>query len=300
MCSLLAGIGVNESFQLAGGNTIELELTVPNKKDAGYIIHSAELWLFPDQSQFEEDEDSVLEISFFITADLPHAKQNRREWIVYNWKKNEGCIRLNVTTLSRKIANNLQRKNISKVNISISVEVLGIREISGRAAEESAYEFLDMCATLGDRTSNTPFLAIKYFDENAPFRSLVPNRGGSLQQKRQAVEADEFKPTAHEGCRVKSLPVHLSKIFSSIIAPEIVDLQDCTGMCNSVNHDMFSLHALTKEQIRLATEEEDGHGLRETSCVPKGYEPLQVLIGQENYLVIVEFEDLIVSSCGCL
>ena len=291
---------------------MELQLTVPNKKDSGYIIHGAELWLFPDQSQFEGSADSILELTLIVKAILPHANKDRREVIVYNWRPVESCIRLNVTSLSKKIANNLQKRSIREVNITISIEVAGVRALSERAVEPSEPELLDVCTTLGNRTRNTPFLAIKYFDKNAALRSLLPQteelsgdeilQSLSHTQKRQAESPTPTRQDTNtiKACDVIPLTVDLSEIYGSfIIDPQIVDIGDCSGFCSVVgNYDIFSLHAVTKERMRLSAENE--RTTRETSCVPVRFQPLQVLIAQDRYLVIVEFKDMVVSACGCL
>lgn len=255
-----------------------------------------------------------MDLTLLVVVELAHATKPRREVMNYSWRMDSGCLRLNMTGLSRKIINNLQKRGLERTNISVSIEVIAAREpefIQGTTTALDA-DLQEGCSALRDRNSNEPFLVMKYYNEEqlalAEETSSTPNR----QQKRQSDSDQPDTPTAAgstttgtsspswNGCSVVPLTVNLTKAFGDfIILPKEIDIQDCYGSCNTgQNADRFTLHAKIKEQVKL-TEGVNPIQRGDACCTPSSYKQQDMLIRKENYVAIVSFPDMVVAACHC-
>ena len=237
----------------------------------------------------------------------------------YSWRMDSSCLRLNLTGLSRKVVNNLQKRGLEKTNITVSVEVVAARDpevIQGTFALDT--DLQEGCTALHNRNSNAPFLVMKYYDENRLTSSNIPFSetdeavpSPTRQQKRQS-ESDESgtdpsSPTAPttsdswKGCQIVPLRVNLTKVFGDfVIMPREMYINDCSGSCNTGrNPDNFTLHSRIKEQMKLV-EGVDNIQRRETCCAPSSYDQRDLLIRKENYFAIVSFPEMVVTGCHCL
>lgn len=284
---------------------------LPNPGDS-IGIHETDLWLFPKASQLQDD--SVMDLTLLVIVELAHATKPRREVMNYSWRMDGDCLRLNMTGLSRKIINNLQKRGLEKTNISVSIEVVAAREpeITQGTIFALDTDLQEGCAALRDRSSNEPFLVMKYYNEET--LAAPAEEGGSSspsrQQKRQS-DSDQLEiPTAGVGtttsapapsCSIVPLMVNLTKAFGDfIILPKQIDIQDCYGSCNTGrNADKFTLHAKIKEQVKL-TEEAYTIQSGDACCAPSSYKQQDMLIRKENYVAIVSFPDMVVDGCHCL
>lgn len=305
-------IGWNSNgFSVESGNQLLLSFMLPNPGDS-IGIHETDLWLFPKASQLQNN--SIMDLTLLVVVELAHATKPRREVMNYSWRMDSGCLRLNMTGLSRKIINNLQKRGLERTNISVSIEVIAAREpefIQGSTIALDA-DLQEGCSALRDRNSNEPFLVMKYYNEEqlalAEETSSTPNR----QQKRQSDSDQPDTPTAAgstttgtsspswNGCSVVPLTVNLTKAFGDfIILPKEIDIQDCYGSCNTgQNVDRFTLHAKVKEQVKL-TEGVNPIQRGDACCTPSSYKQQDVLIRKENYVAIVSFPDMVVAACHC-
>ena len=303
-------------FNLSTGNQLILNFVIPNPGDS-IGIHDTALWMFPDPSQLRNH--SISELTFLVVVELAHANKPRREVMKYNWRMDSSCLRLNLTGLSRKVVNNLQKRGLEKTNITVSVEVVAAHD------PELMHETLALdsdlqegCLALHNRNSNSPFLVMKYYDENRltivemPFSETeVVTSSPTRQHKRQSesdqLNANSSSPTvpttsdSWKGCQVVPLHVNLTKVLGSfIVLPKEMHINDCSGSCNTGrNADSFSLHSRIKEQIKLV---EGVNTLQrsDTCCAPSSYEQRDLLVKKENYLSIVSFSEMVVTGCHCL
>ncbi len=303
----------SNGFALESGNQLLLSFMLPNPGDS-IGIHETDLWLFPKASQLQNN--SVMDLTLLVIVELAHATKPRREVMNYSWRMDSGCVRLNMTGLSRKIINNLQKRGLERTNISVSIEVVAAREpeiIQGNTIALDM-DLQEGCSALRDRNSNEPFLVMKYYNEEqlAQESSSSPS---SRQQKRQT-ESGSDKPetstadshTANStsapswnGCSVVPLMVNLTKAFGDfIILPKEINIQDCYGSCNTgQNAEKFTLHAKIKEQVKL-TEGVNPIQRGDACCAPSSFKQQDMLIRKENYIAIVSFPDMVVAACHCL
>ena len=232
-------------------------------------------------------------------------------------------MRLNLTGLSRKVVNNLQKRGLEKTNISVSIEVVTARDpepVQGMMALD--VDLQEGCTALHQRGSNTPFLVMKYYDENrltsVTFSETHSDEESTTStqnrpQKRQSssdassIESDDDNSTTESpsatssnGCAVVPLKVNLTKIFGDfILLPTEMHINDCYGSCESgQSSEDFTLHSRIKEQIKLI-EGEDRLQRSENCCAPSSYEQRDLLIRKENYIAIVYFPDMVVTGCKC-
>ena len=309
-------VGWNTSgFNVSTGNQLTLNFVIPNPGDS-IGIHETALWIFPDPSQLRNH--SISELTLLVVVELAHANKPRREVMRYSWRMDSSCLRLNLTGLSRKVVNNLQKRGLEKTNITVSVEVVAAND--PEVTHETFALDTDLqegCSALHNRKNNAPFLVMKYYDENSltsvevPFsENEVVTPSPSRQQKRQS-ESDQSgagpsSPTvpttsdSWKGCQVVPLRVNLTKVFGGFInLPTEMYINDCSGSCNTGrNTDSFTLHARIKEQIKLV---EGVNTLQrsDTCCAPSSYEERYLLIRKENYFSIVSFP-MVVTGCHCL
>lgn len=323
MCEYLPTAGWNSSgFSLESGNQLLLNFDLPNPGDS-IGIHETDLWLFPKPSQLQNN--GIMDLTLLVVVELSHATKPRREVMNYSWKMDRGCLRLNMTGLSRKIINNLQKRGLEKTNVSVSIEVVAARE--PEVIQESSIvldkDLQEGCSALQSRSSNEPFLVMKYYNEEqlAHLSSLsveedVGEESTSLpsshvQQKRQS-ESDQLKATvtppsvstttepSSVGCSLVPLMVNLTRAFGDfIIEPIMLNIQDCYGSCSSgYDSDQFTLHAKIKEQVEM-TEGAEAMKRSSACCSPSSYEQKDLLIRKDNYIALVSFPDMVVAGCHC-
>jgi hypothetical protein len=303
----------SNGFSLESGNQLLLSFMLPNPGDS-IGIHETDLWLFPKASQLQNN--SVMDLTLLVIVELAHATKPRREVMNYSWRMDSGCVRLNMTGLSRKIINNLQKRGLERTNISVSIEVVAAREpeiIQGNTITQDT-DLREGCSALHDRNSNEPFLVMKYYNEEQLAQESTSSPS-SRQQKRQT-ESDSDQPEtftagsptanstsapSRNGCSVVPLIVNLTKAFGDfIILPKEIDIQDCYGSCNTgQNAEKFTLHAKIKEQVKL-TEGVNPIQRGDVCCAPSSFIKLDMLVRKDNYVAIVSFPDMVVAACHCL
>lgn len=313
----VTGAGWNSSgFSLENGNQLILSFMLPNPGDS-IGIYETDLWLFPKPSQLRND--SIMDLTLLVVVELAHATKPRREVMNYSWRMDSSCLRLNMTGLSRKVINNLQKRGLEKTNISVSIEVIAARE--PEVIQETTIvldtDLREGCSALHDRNNNEPFLVMKYYNEEqlaaAQLEDSSSEEGSSSQsrqQKRQSDSDQSATPTAGtstttsapswNGCSVAPLTVNLTKAFGDfIIMPKEINIQDCHGSCNTGrNPDRFTLHAKIKEQVKL-TEGVNAFQRGDACCAPSSFKHQDLLIRKENYVAIVSFPDMVVAGCHC-
>ena len=301
--------GWNSSgFSLESGNQLLLNFMLPNPGDS-IGIHETDLWLFPKSSQLQND--TAMDLTLLVVVELAHANKPRREVMNYSWRMDTGCLRLNMTGLSRKVINNLQKRGLEKTNISVTVEVVAARdpEVIEKTTIVPDVDFREGCSALRHRNSNEPFLVMKYYNEEQ--LTLLPvmeesssDDSSSLLQKRQTDSDEAATPTTGtttSDCSVVPLTVNLTKAFGDfIILPKEIDVQDCHGTCSTgQNSGSFTLHARIKEQVKL-TEATNTIKRGDACCAPSSYKQQDLLIRKENYVAIVSFPDMVVAGCYCM
>lgn len=306
MNTQIAGWNSN-GFSFESGNQLLLNFMLPNPGDS-FAIHETDLWLFPKASELRNN--SITDLTLLVIVELAHATKPRREVMNYSWRMDSSCLRLNMTGLSRKIINNLQKRGLEQTNISVSIEVVAARE--PEIVQESTIvldtDLREGCSVLRDRNSNEPFLVMKYYDEEQLAQESVSS--SSRPEKRQSGDQLE-SPTADSSntstsapsgndCSVVPLMVNMTKAFGDfILVPTEIDIQDCYGSCNTgQDSEKFSFHAKIKEQVKLI---EGANSIQrgDACCAPSSFKQIHVLIRKENYITIVSFPDMVVSACHC-
>lgn len=255
-----------------------------------------------------------MDITFLVVVELSHATKPRREVLSYSWRMDSSCLRLNLTGLSRKIMNNLQKRGLEKTNVTISIEVVNAND--PEFVQDTVALDMDLkegCLALQQRNSNAPFLVTKYYDENLlstlQFTDGEVESSPNRQQKRQSDEVeitDDQVPTtatpdSSTGCGLVPLKVNLTKIFGEfVVLPKEIDIKDCYGSCNAGrNSESFTIHSTIKEQVKLI-EGTDHIQRSELCCTPASYEHKELLIQKENYVALVIFPNMAVSACHCV
>lgn len=314
--SFMAGWNTS-GFNFSTGNKLILNFVIPNPGDS-IGIHDTALWIFPDPSQLRNH--SISELTLLVVVELAHANKPRREVMKYSWRMDNSCLKLNLTGLSRKVVNNLQKRGLEKTDITVSVEVVAASD------PEVTHETLALdsdlqegCSALHNRNSNAPFLVMKYYDENrltsveamtfsdTEVVTPSPTRQHKRQSESDQLDTNTSSPTvpttsdSWKGCQVVPLLVNLTKVLGNfIILPKEIYINDCSGSCNTGrNPDTFTLHSRIKEQIKLV---EGVNTLQrsDTCCAPSSYEQRDLLIRKENYYSIVSFPEMVVTGCHCL
>ena len=293
---------VEDGFAFQEGNTFNIMFTVPRQKDST-TIQNAELWLFPSQQyQATFEKGTVIEMTLLVVINLAHAKQPRREVMEVTWNTHTDCIPLSMTSLSRKISKNLQKRDLEQANITVSIEVVRVNSQASQLTIPINSSFDDICTALADKTSNTPFFVVKYYSDE-PFGDYISSGSpldlqppvGNNRQKKDIDPSDSSRPS---NCSVVPLIVDLAEVYGPfIIKPQRLDISDCYGSCNVLlNYESFSQHATILERLKLV---KGGDVKREVGCVPIAYKSQDLLIYQWRYYVLVEFRDMIVTECAC-
>lgn len=292
---------VEDGFTFQEGNTFNILFTIPRQKGAT-TIQNAELWLFPSQQyQATFKTGTVIEMTLFVLINLAHAKQPRREAMEVTWNTDMDCIPLSMTSLSKKISKNLRKRDLERANITVSIEVVRINSQSSQLTVPINSSYVGICNALSEKTSNTPFLVVKYYSDE-PFSTYISSGSfqppGSNKQKRDIDHLEVGESNRPSNCSVVPLIVDLTEVYGSfIVKPQRLDISDCYGSCNVLlNSDSFSHHATILERLKLV---KGGDVKREVGCVPIAYKSQDLLIYQWRYYVLVEFRDMIVTKCAC-
>lgn len=296
--SIPAGQGVSEDgFQFAGGNILQLQFTIPKQRDAESTISKAELWLFPNMQSVPPGK--LLKITLVATVTLPHANSPRRQSFSHSWKTDEGCVPLDMTSLTKKISNYLRKRGLTESNVTVQIEVVQTQQYDLTLTDSNVglgRNYLPICQDLRARTSNTSFLVVKYFDEASRGSTTNGSLSSSRYNKREAPSVESKSKV--DNCSLTNMVVNLTEAYGQfVVAPISKDIKDCQGNCQITNFDRFSSHALLKERLRWMTGQDESE--LSVSCVPIAFEPLELLIHQESHFLIVEFPDMIAKECGC-
>ena len=285
----VAGTGVSENgFDFAQGHSLNFFFTVPKQKDAN-TIHKAELWVFPHVQSTEPG--NVINLEILIIASLSHAKKNRHLIVKYPWRTEEGCIPLDVTLLARRISNSLTSKGLNETNVTVKLEVVKAATRLARPGEGGSGDLLPLCNALQTRTNNNPFMIMKYYDEPETTTDEV------LLSKRQVPNMSTGRQESN--CTLTSLVVSLKEVYGTfLVAPQIADIKNCQGGCTFGRYQSFSSHALVKDRLNWMSGGEHPRGLS-VSCVPTELSPLELLIYERGYFIIVEFPDMVAEKCAC-
>jgi len=233
-----------------------------------------------------------VELTLFVKVQLEHASNPRREIFDVLWNTSSDCLTLNLTSLSRKVSRNIEKRLLKQANITVTIDIADITHLENIPAQPREDDYLtDMCSSLSSKESKTPFLVVKYFATNA-----VQSDRQELRSRRTTL------PTNTQGtngsCVVVPMIVDLTKIFGdSIVEPKILDVSNCQGSCDLLGNGVaFSNHATIIQRFKLLN---GGESPRDVSCVPTKYVPQKLIISQENYYVLTEFQEMIVTECGC-
>lgn len=270
-------------------NKYVLQVSLPKNREASYI-QSAELWIFPQQIAAQQQAGNFKKMKLLVTAELEHATRPRKEVLDVIWDTRMDCIALNVTSLSHKIVRNLEKHQLQQANISVSIEVVSTRLQSEIPTTEY---FIDMCDALSEKQTKNPFLVVKYYVEEQPLDSLTD----TSHQKRSAVTEP---PTTSQNCSVVPLTANITKLFGDfILHPKELEISDCSGSCNVLrNRDSFSNHAYLVEKLKILDANRPTFK-HKACCVPTEYKPEHLLISSYNRFMIVQFEEMRVTKCGC-
>ena len=281
-------------FEIAGGNILQLQFTIPKQKDAT-VIHKAELWIFPNMQSVSTRKQ--FEITFLATITFSHARTPRRESFTYFWKSNEECVPLDMTSLTRKISNNLRKRKLEKSNVTVQLEVVQARQYDITQGTGShpglGKDYLSICSALQTRTSNMLFLVVKYYEPSKENRFPVD---GTVPLTKRSQLNTSSTPKA-SNCSLVSMVANLTEVYGTfVISPITIDVGDCQGSCKSNSLYKYSSHALLKERLKWINQDESDVSV---CCVPTAFEHLELLIRDQSYLIIVEFSDMKAKSCGC-
>ena len=268
---------------MASGNTYTMEFSIPRQKEES-VIQSAELWIFP--RQLSQNQDSAVRMTLLVIVELEHANNPRREVMNVKWDRSMDCIALNLTSLSRKVSRNLEKKNLQQANITISVEVVSI--LAQPQFSTSGY-LTDMCNALTAKQTKVPFLVVKYFAEKP--NTMVPRK------KRTPVSTEKHSNPGN--CSVIPMVVDMTELYDFVLLPKLLDVKNCYGACNQLHSpEQYNNHGLTLERHQLLSGESIK---RDVSCVPVSYESEELLIWDNLYgtVSIVKFPNFIVTECAC-
>lgn len=292
---------LEDGFSFERGDIFSLVFTIPRQKDAT-TIQNAELWLFPSPKyQRSFVEGTILEMVLLVVVKLAHAKHPRQEIMTITWDTQTSCIPLSMTSLSKKISKNLEKRDLEEANITVTIEVVNISQLTDPVdSSSSSVGFLDVCNGLAGKRTNTPFFVVKYYSDD-PFNAYMSS-GSSLElqppnkRKRELLSSPGNSDGPVNNCSIVPLVVDLTEVYGPfIIKPERVDISDCSGNCNVlVDSSTYTLHATILERLKLK-----GTAKRDVCCIPIAYESQDLLIFHSYYLVLVQFKDMIVTECAC-
>lgn len=283
-------------FEIAGGNILLLQFTIPKQKDVA-VIHKAELWIFPNMQSVPTGKQ--FEITFLATATFAHARTPRRESFTYSWKSDEECVPLDLTSLTKKISNNLRKRKLEKSNVTVQLEVVQAQQYDLTQGTDShpgmGKDYLSICSALQGRTNNMPFLVVKYYDPSKERRFAVD--GAVPLTKRSQMNNTSSIPK-ESNCSLTSMVANFTEIYGTFVAsPLTKDIRDCQGSCQSNSLYKYSSHALVKERLKWTIKQDQSYV--SVCCVPTAFEPLEMLIYDQSLLVLVEFSHMVAKSCGC-
>lgn len=292
-------------FLVENSNTLSLLFTIPKQRD-GNMIQKAELWIFPDMTSSLATFQSPVTVAMLATAHLANSRRPRTDSFTFTWKPEEGCIPIDLTQLTLKLARKISSEEQDEVNVTITLEVLDAfvtGQSTSLVTEGGCGDLLPACISLQQRTSNTPFLVIKYFTYNGESKVAgVEGEGEEGEQEEGASDAKRHLPGRRReapddgNCKLERLLVNLTDIYGDfVVRPLQADIRDCSGTCDSSQFKLYSSHALVKERMNYFT----GDAGLSVCCSPSEFEPLELLIYQDGYFLIVEFSDLVATKCSC-
>lgn len=306
----VGGRGFYESgFEFAERNKLQFVLTIPKEKGIA-IVSSAELWLFPNLDALREPA-TLLKMTLLVEVTLPEANMPRRQQIIYTWRTDESCVVLDMTALTKRITNFMRKHNPEETNATISVEVVTVGEsgLQNSTLEEGLrnVQLVATCDQLNQsRSENTPFLAVKYYNDSEMGGTEYSSDEEEWQRTaRDTVVSSSSSPASSEDAESQSQPsgncslvpllANLTEVYGGfVIQPQVEDIKACKGTCSGFQR--YSTHALVKERLNWLS---GGLNRLTVTCVPTAFKPLEFLIFQNGYLLIVKFRDIIAQECGC-
>ena len=287
----------DDGFTFINGNILTFQLLVPKQKEENNI-QKAELWLFPDMKTAEPGQ--LVDIYLSVTASIPRTRHPRREALVYTWVPEESAIPLDLSSLTRKISRSVQKSGVSESNVTLQIEVLDARVYPAEQATKTnigCKALLPECNALQIRTNNNPFLVIKYYTYNDGDTGSFTTDGTTTLSGQNKRQAPGGTPGSSTNCTLSPLVVNLSDVYGQfIIAPPSADIGNCAGTCAVSSYQKYTSHALVKERVNWLTGKENNLSV---CCVPSILAPLELLIYQDGYFLIVEFQDMIAKECSC-
>lgn len=310
MPSFLAAGYSENGFVFLENNKLDLNFTIPRQNtEEGHSTH-VELWLFPDRS--ETPPNQVMEIQLIA---IPST--HKREYTIkFLWDTNVDCVSLNLTSVSRRIFNVLNRKNLNESGLTVKMELIKAEPTSD-TIEDSMIGSLrqDLCTSQSRRNSSVPFLVIKNYDENElalsfgdamleeQDRANYTDGIESTEEETEEPERENIAAEFQKRCSRVPFLVDLVEVYGDFIkAPAVTDIGLCSGRCMLfLDSSIFSKHAEVKERLKLLP---GGEALRlsnyEPTCMPVQFTPLHTLISLKNSSeVIVQIPDLVVEKCAC-
>ena len=263
---------------------VNLHFTVPQQQDSSDIVKS-ELWLFPSLQAALPSEWYT--VRFLLTSTLPSFNRPIETLSEVKWKSSGGCVMVDATVLTKKIARKLKNYKLNETLVYLKVQILSLTPLYNEPKEA---DWQDICRSLSPRSSNGSFLVVKYYSDQVSSTT-------SERKKRNALGGNDRSPEDERGCSLVPFNVNLTEIYGTwVVSPiGLTDIGDCAGDCDVVsNYNLFSSRALLKDRLR----DHPTHDVQPVTCVPVAFDPLVFLIYQTDYYVLVEYH-VKATKCGC-
>uniref|UniRef100_A0A3B5RF46 Anti-Mullerian hormone n=1 Tax=Xiphophorus maculatus TaxID=8083 RepID=A0A3B5RF46_XIPMA len=117
-------------------------------------------------------------------------------------------------------------------------------------------------------------------------------RAYSIQRKLRAARAGPS--TRGPTCGLGSLTVFLTDLVSGLLGPQSTDLNNCRGSC------AIPLNNINNHAVLLTYHIERGNvNERGPCCVPLAYDPLEVIVLNDEGSFLTSKPDMVAKECGC-
>uniref|UniRef100_A0A3B5QTH2 Anti-Mullerian hormone n=1 Tax=Xiphophorus maculatus TaxID=8083 RepID=A0A3B5QTH2_XIPMA len=149
-----------------------------------------------------------------------------------------------------------------------------LRQLSAFQKQDSSAEGTQYCA----------FLLLKALQ--------MLTRAYSIQRKLRAARAGPS--TRGPTCGLGSLTVFLTDLVSGLLGPQSTDLNNCRGSC------AIPLNNINNHAVLLTYHIERGNvNERGPCCVPLAYDPLEVIVLNDEGSFLTSKPDMVAKECGC-
>lgn len=295
------------------GATIKLTFKIGSVVDPSKL-RKADLWLFLEP--FPSGEPVNMHLRVEGEATNISRRSIRRP--VHTWDSRRSCIPIDVTGVVRKLFRFLQREEVEKAVVKITVTLKNVAIRAGvRPRVISSGNTCKALETAGCK--QRPFLILKYYVQRvygvdagaltsnfvfsrhsnstpSPTTSLTPSAPPSPTNSPTPSAPPSPNATLPSGtiapriCSLVDLTVNLTK-FSYIVGPKTINIKDCAGICPvTPTHDKFTFHAILKHRVASLN----------SCCVPTEFgRAIVVVLRQDNIYELAVLKDAVVKACGC-